>query len=266
MAALQVTDLYLYPVKSFAGIQVEQIRVNGWGPEGDRRFMVIDAAGKFVTGRKFPQMVLFKVERQAADLVIKAPDDDQFVITFPQRSEMTEVQVWSDQVQAKLVDSAVSVWLSQKLQDDVRLVYMPDSTFRQVDPKYYSEEQRVAFSDAYPFLITNKASLGELNARLEEPVSIRRFRPNIVVDGNIPWEEDNWSRLRIGSVEFAAVKPCSRCVFTTVDPETAEKGKEPLRTLAQYRRMELGVIFGQNLVQLNTGVISVGDVVEVVWS
>ena len=263
MSLLHVTNLYLYPVKSFAGSPMDQLRVNCWGPEGDRRYMLVDAAGKFVTGRKFPKMVLFRVQREGVELVIKAPDGDQVVISFPEQPESLQVQVWQDKVLAKLASPSVNDWLSQQIGEDVRLVHMPDSSFRQVDRDYYAADQRVAFSDAYPFLVTNQASLGELNTRLEEPVSMQRFRPNIVVDGDVPWEEDSWSKLRIGTVEFAVVKPCSRCVFTTVDPISAEKGKEPLRTLAQYRRTELGVIFGQNLVQLNTGVIAVGDVVEV---
>ncbi|OZG71267.1 MOSC domain-containing protein [Hahella sp. CCB-MM4] len=264
MTSLHVTELNLYPVKSCAGVSVDQLRISEWGPEGDRRYMLVDAAGKFVTGRKFPQMVLLKTQIHPEGISITSPKGDSIMATIPEDAQRIEVEVWRDKMVAAVASSEINDWLSRLLGQELKLVHMPEDSFRQVDREYYAADQRVAFSDGYPVLVTNESSLAELNGRLEESIVMKRFRPNIVVNGTSPWEEDDWNHLRIGEVEFRAVKPCSRCVFTTVDPMTAEKGKEPLRTLAGYRRKELGVIFGQNLVQLNHGVIKVGDSVEII--
>ncbi|WP_020409414.1 MOSC domain-containing protein [Hahella ganghwensis] len=263
MSSLSVTELHLYPVKSCAGISVEQLSITEWGPSDDRRYMLVDEAGKFVTGRKFPKMVLFKTELLPEGLMITSPAGDQKLASIPDAPERVEVEIWKDRAEAIVASPEVNDWLSRALEANVRLVHMPEDSFRQVDRDYYAADQRIPFCDGYPVLMTNESSLTELNTRLDETIVMKRFRPNVVVNGSAAWEEDHWKHVRIGEVEFQVVKPCSRCVFTTVDPETAEKGKEPLRTLAGYRRHELGVIFGQNLVQLNQGVIKVGDEVQI---
>ena len=178
-------------------------------------------------------------------------------------SEPLQVSVWNDSVSALgLGISEKDAVLSKYVGKAVRLVFMPDSSFRQVDREYFSADRRGSFADGFPVLLCNTASQLDLNSRLEEPVPMSRFRPNIVVSGQEPFEEDRWRRIRIGEIEFAVVKPCSRCVMTTIN-DAGEKGKEPLKTLATYRRNEHGVCFGQNLVPLSHGQISVRDTLVV---
>lgn len=146
---------------------------------------------------------------------------------------------------------------------------MPDSTERTITSSYrqpdeYNPLPIVSFADGFPYLTASLESLAELNSRLEEPVEMARFRPNIVIDGaNGPHDEDTWAHFRVGELDFYSVKPCVRCVMTTIDPQTAHKGKEPLKTLATYRRVENKILFGQNVMASAEGVVRVGDNIEV---
>jgi uncharacterized protein YcbX len=176
-----------------------------------------------------------------------------------------EVQVWQDRCRALLVDPAADAWLSEFLGRPVRLVWMPPETQRRVDPRYALSDDHTGFADGFPFLLISRASLDALNARLQTPVSMERFRPNLVVAGCPPHAEDQWQRLRIGDMEFRVAKPCSRCVIPTIDPDTGvrDPGAEPLRTLSAYRRHQGKVYFGQNLLHCGSGVLAEGMAVEV---
>lgn len=253
---MNVQSLYIYPVKSLAGIPMPYLELDDFGPSGDRRWMIVDAQGKFVTQRRLPKLALIGVVLDDGVVTIEIPGQGDFVLT--PAIEQQQVTVWRDQVFASSAQHVAN--------EPLRLVYMPDSTFRRVDPDRVADVRRVGFADGFPFLVANTASLDELNGRLAQRVDMRRFRPNIVISGAGPWAEDEWRELNIGGVSFRVVKPCSRCVLTTVDPDTGEKNPntEPLKTLAGYRKTPDGVIFGQNAVHEGRGRVVVGDSVSII--
>ncbi len=263
---MKVHSLYIYPVKSLAGIQVSSFEMDDFGPEGDRRWMIVDKDRNFVTQRTLPGLA--KITTSVSDLGVSIliPGEGSFALKAT--DDELRVLVWRDWVKAQEGESAASEALSRFCGEDLRFVYMPDSSFRRVDAGRVTEYRRVGFADGFPFLIVNLASLGELNGRLEEPVDMRRFRPNIVVEGLVAWQEDRWSELVVGEQRFSIVKPSSRCVLTAVDPDTGVKdpGLQPLRMLSGYRKTADGVIFGQNAIHESPGVIRVDDSVTVIES
>ena len=260
---MKVQSLYLYPVKSLAGVEVPGFELDDFGPKGDRRWMIVDDQNRFVTQRQMPRLALVSAVMSDDGVEVQIPDQGCFPLV-PQE-EQVRVVVWRDTADALMGDPAASAALSEFCGVPLRFVYMPDSSFRRVDPERVTDKRRVGFADGFPFLLANQASLDELNTRLTQPVSMTRFRPNIVIQGVPAWAEDDWRSLVIGSVGFRVVKPCSRCVLTTVDPETGIKdaGTEPLKTLSTYRKTPDGVIFGQNAIHLSSGRVSVGDSVAI---
>ena len=260
---MNVQSLFIYPVKSLAGIPMSYLELDDFGPSGDRRWMIVDEQGRFVTQRRMPCLALIKVDVVGGVVRIGVPGQGEFALQ--PTSEQQQVTVWRDQVLASAAQNRVNDAVSRFCGEPLRLVYMPDSTFRRVDPDRVAEVRRVGFADGFPFLIANAASLDELNGRLDRAVDIRRFRPNIVISNAEPWAEDEWRELELGSVRFRVVKPCSRCVLTTVDPDVGKKdlNMEPLKTLASYRKTEDGVIFGQNAIHESPGKIVVGDLVSI---
>jgi hypothetical protein len=184
---------------------------------------------------------------------------------FPTAGESQEVEIWGDRCEAWTADPQVELWISEYLGKSCKIVFMPDHSKRPVDPDFTVDEKQVAFSDGFPLLLISEASLNELNSRLPESVAMKRFRPNLVVKDTEPYAEDSWKKIIIGECEFHIVKPCSRCILTTVDPETGEfSGKEPLRTLATYRKLNGKVMFGQNLIATKIGKLEVGMSVEII--
>lgn len=258
----RVSEIWIHPIKSCRGIPVEHARLERRGLADDRRYMLVDPSGRFVTQREEHRLALVAVTLQPDTLELAAPDLPTLAVPRrPARGERTTVSVWRSECDA-LVEPQGSAWFSRLLGRPLRLVYMPDDVERGVSPARARPGDIVSFADGYPLLLISQASLDDLNARLETPIEIRRFRPNIVISGCAPFAEDEPARLRIGAVELRNVKPCARCVITTVDPETATAGKEPLRTLAAYRKTDDGVLFGVNLVHEGVGEIRVGDPVE----
>lgn len=259
---MKVTSLHYYPVKSMQGIALNSIKLDDFGIQGDRRFMLIDQSGKFVTQRKHPILSKFSATILSAagksGLTISAPGIGDVSFDIEDFSREMDVVVWGDCVKALAASNEQSREISRLLNLDVSLVYMPNETFRQVDRDFFAGDQRVSFADAFPLLLASEASLNDLNEKLDTPVPMGRFRPNIVIDGLDAFAEDGWKKLRIGQLEFDCVKPCSRCIMTTVD-ENSKTGVEPLRTLATYRKNEFGVCFGENLVHRSLGTITVGD-------
>ena len=264
---MQVTELNIYPVKSTRRIALSESEVLPRGLPWDRRWMLVDASGKFITGRQHPGLAT--VQTQIGDNVLHihaAGHDSLSLPLVPRERRVVEVTVWKDSVDALLAGSEADAWFSDFLGLDCRLVQMTDDISRGVNPDYGRAGDQVSFADGFPLLLISEASLTDLNSRLDQPVEMRRFRPNLVIDGERPYAEDDWRRIRVGEVEFEGVKNCSRCVFTTIDPDTGEKSPdmEPLRTLSSYRRRpEGGVYFGQNLIPRSAGVIRVGDSVTV---
>lgn len=264
---MRLSEIWIYPVKSLGGIRLTEANVEERGLQHDRRWLIIDENNVFVTQRVFGQMALIDVALEANGLKIflrNNPENNVIVPYEPGSGEQLSVTIWDDVVNAVAVSDEADAWLSAQLDKRVRLVMMPESTERKADPKYASNGENVSFADGFPFLVISQASLDDLNSRLEEPISMVRFRPNFVIAGTVPFEEDQWKRIRIGELDFEIVKPCARCVLTTVDPATGQKGPEPLKTLAGYRRVNNKVLFGQNIVASNFGMVREGDELEVV--
>jgi uncharacterized protein len=257
---VRLSGLFIYPIKACSGIALERAAVVERGLELDRRYMLIDRAGRFVSQREVPRLCLVEPVLDGSRLVLSAPG--QSTLALPQALHdggPVTCQVWDD-IGTALCHGDGSRWFSDFLNDDVRLVYMPDSERRGVNPKRGRSGDIVSFADAYPLLVISEASLGDLNARLDQPLEMRRFRPNLVLADCEPFAEDGFTTLTIGEVSFRAVKRCDRCSVTTVDPTTGIRGKEPLRTLAQYRLEDDKVWFGMNLIHDGPGQLRLGDV------
>lgn len=262
--AMKLSALHVFPVKSCAALVLDEAQVERRGLARDRRWMVVDGEGTFITGRQEPRLVLLRAQPVAGGLLLAAPGMPALRIAEPVDGR-GGVTVWRDHVNALHASAQASEWLSRFLGRDCRLVFMDEAAQRPVDPAYASAGDEVSFADAFPLLMISEGSLAGLNARLDVPVPMLRFRPNLVVAGAEPHAEDGWKRIRIGEIEFDVAKPCIRCAFTTVMPETGtlDPRGEPLRTLATYRRGERGVTFGQNLLVRSTGRLCVNDPVTV---
>jgi uncharacterized protein len=256
-----VSQLFIYPVKSLGGISLQQSKVLAKGLAYDRRWMLIDEQGNFLTQRKLPVMALFKTSFSDDGQHIQVQfENEQLLIPFTISGNTFKAQVWDDEVDVVEVNQSISAWFSRYMGFTCRLVAFPEDKPRPVDPDYAIDtKSQTSLSDGYPLLIIGQASLDDLNGRLAERVGMERFRPNIVFDGGAPYEEEGWKRFRIGSLEMAGVKPCARCVMTTIDQQTGTVGKEPLAALSVYRRVGNKVLFGQNVIPLNEGMIRVGD-------
>lgn len=262
MNDLELQDIYIYPIKSLGGISVREAEVQQTGLAYDRRWMLIDSEGNFLSQRFCSQMALLQVYLHHEGLLITHKDNllTPLMITFNcTTGRSVKVNVWDDVCTASEVSVAANEWFSAALQMPVRLVYMPLGTERLVDTNYAHNNEIVSFADAFPFLLIAQASLDDLNTRLPHAVRMNRFRPNLVFKGGTPYIEDAIHTFRIGDICFEAVKPCARCVMTTIDQENGKKGTEPLKTLAAYRTVKNKIMFGQNLVHRGGGVIRVGD-------
>jgi uncharacterized protein YcbX len=264
-----------FPVKSCRGHEVRSAMVEPWGLAGDRRWLVVDDDGTCVTAREHPRMLLITPE-PAPDggLALTSPDAPPLAVDVPSADELVPVQVWKSELVAALASAKACAWFSKVIGESVRLVYLDDPTRRRPNPAFALPTDYVSFADAYPLLLASTASLDALNDWIAEgtraaegPLPMTRFRPNVVVSGSVPWEEDGWRRIRIGEALFRVVKGCDRCTMTMTDPDSALRGKEPIATLARHRRWDGETWFGMNIVPDNPGVtIAVGDDIEVLES
>ncbi|SBS31319.1 MOSC domain protein [Marinomonas aquimarina] len=263
---LTVSELAIYPLKSCKAVTLQSAKVNLSGLEFDRRYMLIDEQGMFVTARNHPTLTLIEANIAQDKLLVSHPDQAKGITLQPANfsCRYADTEIWENKVQGQLTEASVDTWFSELLQMSVRLVYFGEQSERFTSRR---PDRPVAFADGYPFLLTTQASLQELNSSGPQTNEMARFRPNIVISGNQPFAEDSWKRIRIGGVIFENVKPCERCIFTTLDPVTAERSKkgEPLKTLAKFRLINgEGVTFGVNLIAENEGCIQVGDTVEII--
>lgn len=263
---IHLTEIYIYPIKSLGGFQIQQSLVLKPGLEYDRRWMLIDPAGNFITQRTHPNMALLSVGRENGEFRIKDKlhPEDSIPLPLTQKStSLRKVSVWDDIVTAVTVDPAISRWIQKKLQIPCQLVYMSESVSRPIEEKYAVSGETVSFADAMPYLLISQASLDFLNTKLKDPVTMDRFRPNLVVSGTEPFEEDQWDIIQVGTVRFKIVKPCARCIMTTVAQDTGKTGKEPLKTLSEFRKVGNKIYFGQNMIPLNDGLIRQGETVKI---
>jgi MOSC domain-containing protein len=266
-SGIYLSGLYVYPIKSAGGIPLEAGDADERGLRHDRRWMLVDETGLFISQRELPRIALIGVRLERDGLVVDAPGMPSLEVSLqPPAGRLMLAQVQDDLVEASPVSDDADRWFSEFLDVGCKLVYLPDESVRPVDPAYGGPGDQVGLADGFPFLLISEASLADLNARLEQPVPMNRFRPNLVVRGCEPFAEDDWRLVRIGPITFRVAKPCARCTITTVDQRTAATGKEPLRTLARFRRSGTKVLFGQNLIHDETGIIRTGDPVKVVQS
>jgi len=263
MPNITVSELAIYPVKSCAQIPLKKARIDSFGLNHDRRWMVVDKHGKFVTQRQQPSMCLIKSELVEQGIIISVPGMDALQVTVPTTRETRQVIVWNDQCSAIDCGDVVAQRLSRFLGIECRMVFFPADEIRQVDLNFSQEGDRTAFSDGFPILLISQASLDDLNSRMETPLPMARFRPNLVVSGCEPFAEDNWRRIKIGELIMRIVKPCSRCVIPSIDINSGEKGVEPTKTLLSYRKRDNKIYFGQNVIADGEGKIKIGMPVEV---
>jgi MOSC domain-containing protein len=259
---LRLTALNIYPIKSTKGIALAESEVDGFGLRYDRRWMVVDGSGQFLSQRSHPRLAVVVPSIERDKLRVDAPGMVTLEIPLdPSPTVTTGVTVWDDLCSASWVGENAAAWFSEFLGCECSLVHMAEDTVRPADPMFAPSASRVSFADGFPFLLISEESLADLNRRLAEPLPMNRFRPNLVVAGGRPYDEDRWTQLEIGGIRLRVVKPCGRCVVTTTDQTTGERGKEPLRTLATYRKRDGEVRFGQNVVHEGTGRLRVGDTV-----
>lgn len=264
---MHVSELWIYPIKSCRGIAVGELQLDDRGPRYDRRWMLVDSARSFISQRNAPRLSLVNCRLEGDSVVVTAEEAAPLTISPPAIADDEACTIWDDTIRLRRATEA-DQWFSDLLRIDCRLMYMPPSTRRLVDPAYSAKERLVSLADAFPLLLIGQGSLDQLNERLtakgEDAVPMKRFRPNIVVANTRPHEEDGWKRISIGDGLYDVVKPCARCSTTTVDTQTGVPGKEPLRTLAEYRKRGSQVFFGQNVIHAAETVVRVNDRVSVV--
>jgi uncharacterized protein YcbX len=262
--SLRLTGMNIYPIKSARGISLDQSEVDEFGLCYDRRWMVVDESGEFLSQRSHPRLALVVPSIRDGALRIDAPGMATLETSLdPAPIVATRVTVWCDVCAATWLGETAARWFSEYLGCACSLVHMAADVMRPADPAFAPSGARVSFADGFPFLLISEESLADLNRRLAEPLPMNRFRPNLVVAGGAAYDEDHWRRIEIGGVKLHVVKPCGRCVVTTTDQATGERGKEPLRTLATYRKQDGEVMFGQNVVHEGLGCLHVGDPVLV---
>jgi uncharacterized protein YcbX len=262
MTPIALASIHIYPVKSLGGSSIPEVRSTDRGLEHDRRWMLIDPDGRFLSQRECPAMACLHCAPQVNGFRVTDTRNGNTIDVPWSLAEGTNVNanVWEDEVELMLGDASMHRWFSEALQRPVRLAYMPDSTLRSTDPLYANVP--VALNDGFPALLISQASLDELNARLETPVPMERFRPNFVIGGGRPFQEDHWKEIAIGNVRLSIVKPCARCIITTTDQQTGQRSPEPLRTLATYRSVGNKVRFGMLATFAVGGTVRVGDEVR----
>ncbi len=267
---LRLLSLHVYPVKGCRGASPPAACARARGLAGDRRWMIVDAQGRFVSQRTRPRLAMIEAQVGSGALALTTPGLPPLRVPLdagggPRGGSAREVVVWDDRVAATDAGDGAAAWLQAVVGEATRLVHMPETARRPVDPRFGLPGDVVGFADAYPYLLIGASSLADLNARLPRPLPMDRFRPNLVVGGAPPYAEDGWRRIRVGGVTFRVVKPCTRCAVTTVDQATGEPdGPEPLRTLGAYRRWPDGLRFGMNLVADDEGELRVGAPVTIV--
>lgn len=265
---LTVTQLYIYPIKSLAGISLESSNVEARGLQYDRRWVLVDDQNLFISQRKFPEMALLQPAISGGIMTISHKNNRVAPFSFAldaTTGDEIPVTVWDDTCPALEVSAEASAWFSKVLNTSCRLVKMPESSIRPADPRYaVSPDDKVSFADGYPILMLDEASVNLLSEKSGQTIPADRFRANIIFKGGHAHVEDELKTFEINELSYHGVKPCARCIMTTIDQQSGEiAGKEPLKTLATYRRVDNKIKFGQNVIPPDHGTISVGDIIHV---
>jgi uncharacterized protein YcbX len=264
---IHVRSLHVYPVKSCRGIDLDEAEIIATGFRHDRQWMLVDEEGGFLSQRSHPELARVSAGLDSDTLVLQAPGQPELRVPFdPPTAAERSVRLWKDRCHALDEGPAAAEWFSSFLGTPCSLVRQSAGAVRRVDPRFGSKNDRVAFADAFPFLLISSDSVDELNTRLSCPVATDRFRANIVVTGCQPYAEDSWREIEISGIGFTVAKSCARCVIVTNDQTDGSRTSEPLRTLARYRRFGTDVIFGQNLLHRRRGWLRVGDEVSILVS
>ena len=257
-----ISELSIYPLKSATGVSVKELTLTSRGPSFDRHWMVVNSNNRFITQRQKSSMCLITTQLVENTLVLNAPAMKELIVEQNQQTRC--VEVWDDQVEAYDCGEQAATWISNYLGIDCRLVSMPDDCKRLVDPHYAKQQETVSFADGFPSLIISQASLDDFNTKLEAPITMQHFRPNIVIDDCPPFAEDQWQAINVNDITLSLVKPCSRCIIPAIDPTTGKKRMDILQALNTHRRRDNATYFGQNALHDKPGVIRVGDKVEVI--
>lgn len=253
---MHITRIWHYPIKSCAGIELESAVLDERGVRDDRRWMLVDASGDLVTAREVPALLLVAPSVSETTFGVRAPGMPPLELDRRETGAKRRVRVWADRMEALTLPRAAS-WFRRYTGREVDLVYLPDSSPRPMNPAF--GDRHLTFVDGNPLHIVGESSVAELNERLERPVTIERFRANLAFGGADPYAEDTWSEIAIGDVAFDVYEACQRCVVLNLDPATSVASKEPLATLARYRRSGSHVVFGRNIVHRELGTVHLGD-------
>lgn len=265
--SLQLSEIWIYPIKSLGGISLQEAVPERRSLRYDRRWMLVDEDGRFISQREIPNMAMLGTAIETPFLTVFWKNDPQKKVQIPLEINHAalsniEVQIWDDSCTGLVLNPEINQWFSDNLGQNLRLVWMPDTNHRPADERYAPVGHQVSYADGFPYLIIGQASLDALNSRLEQPLPMNRFRPNFVFTGGQPFEEDTWSNFTINQQLFQGVKPCARCSITTTNQNTAEQAAEPIKTLATFRKFDNRILFGQNVVWLgdDESVVRVGDI------
>ena len=264
---MKISELNIFPIKSCKGFSAPSVELDAYGIVNDRRMMIVDTDGIALTQRDFHDLCFVEPILSSDTLSLKAPGmNDLNVDTADLGQNPIHVEVWDDACLGLDCGSDAAGWFSEYLHTACRLVRIDQTFVRPIDRNYSIRDEHVSFTDGFPMLLISEASLADLNSRLNQPITMNRFRPNMVVEGCAPFDEDRWKKIDVGGLTFEVVKPCARCVVTTIDPTTGKSGDEPLRTLATFRKTAEGkVMFGQNVIHVQkSGTIRIGDQVTIV--
>jgi uncharacterized protein YcbX len=261
----KLTEINIFPVKSLSGYSVKSAVVTDRGLKYDRRWMLIDENGKFITQRSMGNMALLRTEVKGEEVELSSKvSNEKISFSVNQKTDKNiEAVIWNDIVNTNQVSELIDEWLSDTLNIKCSLVYMPEDSKRVVDNKYSLNKDITSLSDGFPFLVIGEESLNDLNSRLTKKISMNRFRTNFVFSGGNPFDEDKWKKIQIGNIFYYPIKPCSRCVVTTIDPETGYKENEPLATLSSFRKENNKINFGQNMLHSGIGEINIGAEIKV---
>lgn len=255
----ELKEINIYPIKSLGGFTIDNILALKEGLQYDRRWMLVDQDGKFMSQRENAQLALFECSLSKSEINVSYQSDSIAIPLNQNEDNLEKVSVWDSEFHAQTIGNVYNKWFSDRLNKVVKLVKMTAKSKRVKKFSKAPFSSEVSMADGYPFLILGEESLRHLNSKLEKEVDSNRFRANFIVSSQIAHEEDLWQKIRIGSAEFLNIKPCARCIMITINQHNANKGAEPLKTLSSYRKQQNKIYFGSNMILIKEGQISIGD-------